>query len=282
MTMEPRNNIYITTEQLREHYEIERELARRLRNSSRHERQYLYSLLYDELYQRVPYHSQLTRKSLPHETAAAVSEQMKFIKPFLDKEGAFLEIGSGDCSLSLEVSRFAKDVYAVDVSAEITRDLIFPKNFHLIISDGCNISVPKASIDVAFSDHLMEHVHPEDAIEQLKNIYNSLTAGGVYICITPNRLSGPHDISRYFDSVATGFHLKEYTTLELSKLFSRVGFSRLKVIVGAKGNYVRLPTFLMVLFEVLLGIFPYGLRKTIALHLPFRFLFRDVRLVGIK
>ena len=71
----------------------------------------------------------------------------------------------------------------------------------------------------------MEHLHPDDAVDQLKNIYNALVNGGKYICITPNRLTGPHDISKYFDNVATGFHLKEYTVTELSGLFREVGFS---------------------------------------------------------
>ena len=39
----------------------------------------------------------------------------------------------------------------------------------------------------------------------LANLYRALKPGAVYVCITPNRLSGPHDISLYFDSVATGF-----------------------------------------------------------------------------
>ena len=62
----------------------------------------------------------------------------------------------------------------------------------------------------------MEHLHPDDALEQLQNIYSALVPGGIYLCITPNRLSGPQDVSRDFDMVATGFHLKEYTISELS------------------------------------------------------------------
>lgn len=62
----------------------------------------------------------------------------------------------------------------------------------------------------------MEHLHPDDAYEQLQEIYNALIPGGIYICITPNRLSGPHDVSQYFDSIATGFHPKEYTTVEMN------------------------------------------------------------------
>jgi len=44
--------------QLREHYEIERELANRLRNASKEERVRLYASSYDELFLRVAHHPQ--------------------------------------------------------------------------------------------------------------------------------------------------------------------------------------------------------------------------------
>ncbi len=55
-------------EQIREHYEIEKELADRLRLSSRAERRQMYGRVYDELFRRVPHHSQLTRKADPQGT----------------------------------------------------------------------------------------------------------------------------------------------------------------------------------------------------------------------
>jgi SAM-dependent methyltransferase len=269
------------SEQLREHYEIEKELANKLLNASRQERRHLYSALYDELLKRVPLHPLLRRKSSPKETELVVSAQMNFIKPFLSQDVSFLEVGPGDCALSFEVAKFVRQVYAIDVSDEITKSLTQPPNFHLILSDGSSVPLPQNSINVAYSHQLMEHLHPEDAFEQLKNIYNTLVPGGVYICITPNRLSGPHDISRYFDEVATGFHLKEYTTLELGSLFRKVGFSQVKVYIGAKGKYIYFPTFPIVLCEILLGKLPYALRKSISTILPIRLLL-GIRLVGIK
>ncbi len=272
---------YRTIEQLTEHYEIEKELAYKLRLASKEERRHLYSSLYDELYLRVPLHPQLTLKSSPLETTQAVNSQIKFLRPFLNKNITFLEVGPGDCALSIELGKFVKQVYAVDVSDEITKGLTRPPNFHLVLSDGSSVPVPPSSVDVAYSNQLMEHLHPDDAFEQLKNIYNALIPGGVYICFTPNRLNGPHDISKLFDEVATGFHLKEYTTMELSNLFRNIGFSRVKVYIGGKGKYMRFPTFLIVFYETLLDKLPYILRKTILRILPFKLLL-GIRLVGIK
>lgn len=108
-----------TLKQLREHYEIERALANRLHNASRKERQYLYVALYDELYRRVPHHPQLTCKTdLNHDL---VSKQMRLLKRFLNPEFTFLEVGFGDCSLSLEVAKHVRKVYAIEVSEQITK-----------------------------------------------------------------------------------------------------------------------------------------------------------------
>ena len=47
---------------------------------------------------------------------------------------------------------------------------------------------------------------------------------GRYIFETPNRITGPHDVSRHFDVVSTGFHLKEYTHTELLRIGRASGF----------------------------------------------------------
>jgi SAM-dependent methyltransferase len=269
-----------TPEQIREHYEVEKELANRLRSASKQERLSLYSTLYDELYRRVPLHPQLTRKISPIERMRSVRLQMKFLKPFLNKNSIFLEIGPGDCALSIEASQFVKLLYAVDVSGEITKASSFPENFKLILSDGICIPVPTNSVDLAYSYNVMEHLHPDDAFEQLQEVYKVLVPGGVYLCITPNRLTGPHDVSKYFDSKATGFHLKEYTTRDLSILFKRVGFSRVRVYFGAKGNYVSLPTFLIAWLEICLDTMRSVVRKVIGKTIPL--FMPDIRLLGMK
>jgi len=107
----------------------------------------------------------------------------------------------------------------------------------------------------------MEHLHPDDAHEQLHNILDVLKPGGVYICITPNRITGPHDISRGFDEEATGFHLKEYTTSELTALFRQVGFSKIRPHVGARGSYLPFHPWLLAGAEWLALALPPRLRR---------------------
>lgn len=270
-----------TYEQIRSHYEIEKELAGKLRNADKKERRHLYTAVYDELFSRVPLHSQLTHKSDPAAKLKEITRQIKFLKRFLWRDTVYLEVGAGDCSLSVAVSKMVKKVYVVDVSTEITKNINFPENCVLAISDGTSIPVPKNSVDVAYSNQLMEHLHPDDAFEQIQNIYTALKREGAYICITPNSLTGPHDISRGFDGLATGFHLKEYTATELSRLFFKVGFSKVYSYIGGRGIHIRCPLLLIILCEKTLRHIPALIRLKLTDALIFKSLL-GVRMVAVK
>jgi SAM-dependent methyltransferase len=187
----------------------------------------------------VPHHPQLQRRQDPASKAGRdreVATLTRFLKRFLTPQAVFMEIGAGDCALSLRITREAAHVIAIDVSTEITKGMSVPPNFDLIISDGSSVPVPPAAVDLAFSNQLMEHLHTADALAQLHAINATLAPGGTYICVTPSRVSGPHDISRHFDDVATGLHLKEYTAAELVVLFRHAGFSRLRIRLAGMGG----------------------------------------------
>lgn len=250
-------------EQLCEHYLIERELADRLRLSPRELRRSLYGDVYDELFRRVGHHPQLQR--LDHaRRQREVDGLLAFLRGYLTSSTVLMEIGAGDCALAIRAAAKVKRVYAVDVSEQITGSVSPPANFNLVLSDGCSIPVPEGSVDVAFSNQLMEHLHPDDAREQLQNIYRSLAPGGVYLCITPNGMCGPSDVSKYFDQVATGFHLLEYTARDIRRLFASAGFVQMRFYAAARGRFLRLPFWPVALAETLLAALPLALRKFMA------------------
>lgn len=265
---------------LRQHYEVEKELADRLRHATREQRRSLYGLVYDELYQRVPQHPQLTRKASPELSRAGLVPQLRLLRRYLRPETVVLEIGPGDCALSFALAEQVRQVYGLDVSETITQRVSLPSNFKLILSDGTSVPLPPESVDVAYSNQLMEHLHPDDALEQLEGIWRALRPGGVYICITPNGLSGPHDISAHFDSVATGFHLKEYTVAELSQLFRKVGFRKVQTLLGRQGVCIPAPVAPVVAGEGILGLLPSGPRRALGRTVGRAFL--GIRLLGTK
>lgn len=249
---------------LRQHFDVERELAQRLRTAPKAERRYLYSAVYAELYRRVPSHPQLTRPHSPARRAVMVGQQLRLLARFVNPRTIFLEIGAGDCALSVALSERVQWAYAVDVSDDVVGDEPKPHNFALVLSDGCSIPVPAGSVDVAYSNQLMEHLHPDDAAEQLHNIFGALAPGGVYVCITPNRLNGPHDISRFFADTACGFHLREYTASELISLFHRIGFRRTRAYASVKGRYVPVPSWLVKSLEWAIQRLPARVARVVA------------------
>ena len=267
-----------TAAQIREHYEIEKQIAERLRNSNFAERQNLYTEAYDELFRRVP-HQPLLNNYSPDEKQKQIAKEIQSLQPFINENTVYLKIGPGDCALAFEIAKRVKKVYAIDVSNEITKTENAPANFELIISNGSDIPLPPESVDVAFSNQLMEHLHPDDSFRQLQNVFRALKKGGVYLCITPNRLSGPHDISRNFDAVAAGLHLKEYTMTELDALFRKVGFTKTKIYTGVSNIF--LPVFPYKIAEKLLDVLSHSLRKLLTFNKIVRFLL-GVKLVGTK
>lgn len=270
-----------TPAQVREHYEIEREIADRLRNSSAAERKTLYTWAYDELLRRVPHHPCLTIKLSKEERENRVKKEFFYLETFLNADTVFLEIGPGDCAVSLKAAERVKKVYAIDVSEEITKGLDLPANFQLILSDGTSVSAPPETVDVAYSNQLMEHLHPEDSRKQLENLFAALKTGGIYFCSTPNRLSGPHDVSRNFDSTATGLHLKEFTVAELEALFREVGFSKSRVYFRFGKFNLFLPPLPFKLVEKIVGVLPESFRKLVTFNRVVRFLL-GIRLIGTK
>ena len=253
-----------TPERLRAHYRVERKLADRLRRAPDAEaRRRLFATMYDDLFREVPDHPRLRLGAeLLAQREREIGWDLAQLRPYLEEGCTFLEVGAGDCALSARVAEGAKAVYAVDISDQAVRPL--PANVRLCLSDGRSIPVPEASVDLAFSDQLMEHLHPDDAVEQLRNIHRALKPGGVYVCITPNRLYGPSDISAYFDHEARGFHLREYTLGEIVGIFRAAGFPRIHAWIGARGFFMRSPLFLLRALEWTLERLPPDARRRLA------------------
>jgi len=265
--------------ELIEHYELEKKLANRLRNSNKEERKHLYKELYDELFGKISYFSR--RKHDPESRHKSVLKQMDFITRFMSPDKTFMEIGAGDCALSIELCKYFKNVYAIDVSNQIRKDIDVPGNFRFALSDGTAIDVPPESIDITYSNQVMEHLHPADAYEQLKNIYHALASKGLYIIFTPHRFTGPHDISKYFDDIATGFHLNEYTNTELHVLLRSIGFSKINYFTQLRGKRINLPILPTLMIERLMTPLPRYLKKKIFRKVVFRHLL-PIRIVATK
>jgi SAM-dependent methyltransferase len=157
-----------------------------------------------------------------------------------------------------------RHVYAVDVSPTITGGGDAPRNLEVVISDGSNIPLPDASVDIAYSHQLIEHMHPDDALAHLREVSRVLKPGGRYICVTPNRWTGPHDISKFFRSVARGLHLREYSATDLLGIFQWLGWTRVTAEMCVKGVYFEVPAGVAVIAEMCFAALPEKARRRLA------------------
>jgi SAM-dependent methyltransferase len=254
-------------------YEIEKKLAIKLKKANPTQRKRLYGQVYDELLRKVPSHSCLNQNQ--DRIAKYVLEQLRLLRRYVNKSLTFLEIGAGDCGLSKEISKLTHKVYVAEVSKIITKNQQLPENLKLIRPDGTRLKIKNNEVDLAYSKDFIEHLHPEDAKGHLKEMRRTMKPGGSYICITPNRLSGPHDISRLFDEQAKGLHLKEYTNTELYALFKSAGFSKVRILFGGKGLYLQVPHLIISSLEKALEKTPYKLRIAITRYTPVRIMLNN-------
>ena len=260
-------------------YLFEKALADKIKNADRKERMELYNSVYAEYYQKYPEHPFIQRDENMIRRSATL--QLNYLMEFIEPDMVFLELGPGTGALSAEIARHVNTVYALDVSPAVLMNSQLPSNVKVIIYDGIKIPGTIEPVHIVYSNQVMEHLHPDDVIEQLRDISHILTLGGKCICRTPHRYSGPHDTSKHFDSIATCFHLKEYTIMELVKMFKLAGFKKVKYEIVPKGRRVAIPLVVINIIEILFGLLPVQLRRAVSRNLPFKPLF-NFYIVGEK
>jgi SAM-dependent methyltransferase len=265
---------------LREHYTIERALAARLAGAPPAERGVLYGEVYEELFRNIPHHPQLSRRS-SQERDRQVERELYFLRELLRADITFLELGAGDQALARRVAPLVRGAHAVDVASAIADAAPAPTNLYVHLTDGSHLPLASASIDLVYSNQLMEHLHPDDAATQLREVFRVLRPGGAYLCVTPNRLTGPWDVSRLFSDTPDGLHLREYSNRELATLLCAAGFARIWAVVPVGSAARRVRPSLLSAAERMLEPLPARVRRRV-LREPWRKPLNSVRLLAQK
>ena len=245
------------------HYELERKLSDQLRSASRATRPRVYTEVYRELFASLPDHPQQRGKRTG---SAHVDAQLLRVAKQFQSQSVFLEIGCGDAALAFAAASQLRTAYGLDVTDVLIDFAAAPSNFRFLPTGGIEIPLSAEEVDFAYSNQLMEHLHPEDATDQLREIHRVLKPGGRYMCITPSRVTGPHDISCYFDYEATCLHLREYDYGSLRALFRDAGFQHFSCSASIRGRELRLPYATIRALESSLLMLPASIRATLTRH----------------
>lgn len=267
------------------HYKIEGKLAEKLKNGDYANRlnnygeayRYFYKDVFPRLY-GYPY-EQHTANTPNCDTYNKT--RLSFSGKFANPSDVLVEIGPGSCHFIRKMSEFVRRAIAIDV-AMYQDGRALPDNMEFLIYDGIHLPFQPNSINVFCSHHVIEHLHPEDARNQLCDIYKMLDHGGRLLLTTPNPVTGPHDISRGFDELSSCFHLKEYSSTELIGLLRSIGFKNISTYVYLKGKMVRCPSSLPIILESILSKFKHGLAQKLGRLKLISNLLNGITIVAIK
>jgi SAM-dependent methyltransferase len=230
----------ISEDMILKHWDLEKELTRRLLNSKADNRLETFESCYSTLYSELKWLNEYVDKG----TSRSAKERE--FKKWLELIGPpstqrIYEVGSGKAEL---ISFIAQHGYPC-TATEITRERGKKHSTSNITwkgSDGVHLGryEQHESFDVVISDQMIEHIHPDDTQEHFCGVYDILEPRGRYIFRVPHRFTGPHDVSRIFKcKKALGMHLRELTFGETRSLAKAAGFTELGVVLIDSGRKIR-------------------------------------------
>ncbi len=206
-------------------FELESKLRARLLEAGRAERPALYSTVYAELGEWLEEHGLIQGTD---ESSAAL--QLDMLRPLVDSQTTVVEFGGGDGALAARLGPLVGEMVVVDVGGgDKPQATGSPRR---VAPNGLEVELEDGSADLVYSCHFVEHLHPEDLGMHLEEAKRLLRPGGAFVVVTPNRLWGPHDVSRDFLSRPGGLHLVEYSFGSLARRLREAGFRPVRAVRG--------------------------------------------------
>ena len=218
---------------LKQQYELEREYAERIKKAQPFSEER--AQITKEAYQKV---NAIIEMRNQNTNAFGFNIQYSdMVLSFLRKEDTFFEAGAGTGALIGELRKNPEvNVMGCDTfldprfwNENLRQGIMEDTLFHSLMK------LEDESIDLFFWNDVIEHICPDEISETLNLLYKKMKHGGTVLTVTPNALTGPHDITAYAakeEKTAQGLHLKEYTYTEVAEVFHQSGFI-------TRGHYIR-------------------------------------------
>lgn len=210
-----------------QHWDLERRLARELRESRPDERWSVFERCYTALYSKCPWLNEGVDDSTQ-------DDELDFGHFLTLLKGArdIYEVGSGKARLLTYLARKGFRCVATEVTRERgERWTDETTNVAWHCCDGVNLAQfePREHYDAVVSTHVVEHLHPEDVVTHMENVHAILKPGGRYVLSMPHRHAGPMDLSEIFGlDEPVCMHLREYSWAETEEALRKAGFARME------------------------------------------------------
>lgn len=243
-------------------FEFERILRDRILSSLKKDREAIVERAYTELFERFPDHSVFltTREEAKRKGKLGSGLIMPLSKPGSN----VLEVGCGRGDVLMALAERGRICTGTEISSHML-ELCNRLDVKIVRGSADSLYFPSGSFDVVFSQEVLEHLHPEDVPRHFAEAFRVLRPNGILAVETPNRRTGPQDISRGFTCVAGGLHLKEWTIRELIQQFQKAGFVKIRGLLApqfiarrseAIHRFARVPAIVKYFQDLLLVFVP--------------------------
>src|SRR5262245_2545485 len=181
--------------------ELEFAYARRLRTRSREQRKTLYAEAYSAVSKARM--DAFTSTDPECRTAGTSKELVATLAPLCRPDQRVLEVGCGRGYTCWKLAPRVREIVGTDVSAPAlaeARELLSSRgitNARILAADGEELTAQfgTEAFDLVLSIEVYEHLHRDDGLAHLREVYSVLKPGGSYVIVTPNRLNGPADVT---------------------------------------------------------------------------------------
>jgi len=210
-------------------FQLERILRDRILLSVREDRAAIVEQAYTELFEKFPAHSVFLTTQEEAKRKGRLGSGL--IVPLSKPGDKVLEVGCGRGDVLIALAELGRICAGTEISQHML-ELCNDKGLKVVRGCADSIDFPTGSFDVVFSQEVLEHLHPEDVPRHFEEAFRVLRPNGILAIETPNKRTGPQDISRGFTRTAEGLHLKEWAIRELIQQFHRSGFVRVRALLA--------------------------------------------------
>ena len=210
-------------------FQLERILRKRILLSYREDRASIVEQAYTELFREFPDHSVFLTTREEAKRKGRLGSGL--IIPLSKRGSNVLEVGCGRGDVLMALAERGRVCTGIEISRHMLQ-LCDKLAVKVVQGNADSLCFPTGSFDVVFSQEVLEHLHPEDVPRHFAEAFRVLRPNGILAVETPNRRTGPQDISRGFTRIAEGLHLKEWTIRELIQQFQKAGFIKIRGLLA--------------------------------------------------